>query len=133
SLDQRQGIEANSIAVDEWVAQDIHRVDPTLESRERGREILGSPDFERGDVEAEGLGRCLNWLVKGHGRGQARIMWRWRLGPARFGSYFGGCFSIYRTSSIPAVGLGCCDRCHRLLFRIAHYFLDGQFARHGLD
>src|SRR5262249_40038312 len=22
----------------------------------------------------------------------------------------------YRTSSLPALGLGCCDRCHRLLF-----------------
>ena len=45
------------------------------------------------------------------------VSWRWRLGPARFGSYFGGCFSsIYRTSSMPAFGLGCCDRCHRLLF-----------------
>src|SRR5262245_28909217 len=44
------------------------------------------------------------------------VSWRWRLGPARFGSYFGGCFSsIYRTSSMPAFGLGCCDRCHRLL------------------
>src|SRR6516162_6276829 len=27
-----------------------------------------------------------------------------------------GCFSIYRTSSMPAFGLGCCDCCHRLLF-----------------
>src|SRR5215510_13692108 len=44
------------------------------------------------------------------------VSWRWSLGPARFGSYFGGCFSIYRTSSMPAVGLGCCDCCHRLLF-----------------
>src|SRR5262249_17795749 len=45
------------------------------------------------------------------------VSWRWRLGPARFGSYFGGCFSsIYRTGSMPAFGLGCCDRCHRLLF-----------------
>src|SRR5215468_11458479 len=23
-----------------------------------------------------------------------------------------GCFSIYRTSSMPAFGLGCCDCCH---------------------
>src|SRR5262249_4480974 len=44
------------------------------------------------------------------------VSWGWRLGPARFGSYFGGCFSIYRTISMPAVGLGCCDRCHRLHF-----------------
>ena len=44
------------------------------------------------------------------------VSWRWMLGPARFGSYFGGCFSIYRTSSMPAFGLGCCDCCHRLLF-----------------
>src|SRR5262249_37250578 len=42
--------------------------------------------------------------------------WRWRLGPARFGSYFGGCFSIYRTSSMPAFGLVCWVCCHRLLF-----------------
>jgi len=34
---------------------------------------------------------------------------------------------------MPAFGLGCCDRCHRLLFELAHYFLDGRFARHGLD
>jgi hypothetical protein len=27
-----------------------------------------------------------------------------------------GRFSNYRTSSMPAFGLGCCDRCHRLLF-----------------
>src|SRR5262249_44740005 len=26
-----------------------------------------------------------------------------------------GCFSIYRTSSMPAFGLGCCDCCHGLL------------------
>src|SRR5262245_19789033 len=44
------------------------------------------------------------------------VSWRWRLGPARFGSYFGGCSSIYRTSSMPAFGFGCCDCCHRLLF-----------------
>jgi len=32
-------------------------------------------------------------------RGQGPyVSWRWRLGPARFGSYFGGCFRIYRTS-----------------------------------
>src|SRR5262249_51097554 len=34
------------------------------------------------------------------------VSWRWRLGPARFGSYFGGCFSIYRTSSMPASLIG---------------------------
>src|SRR5215472_18856388 len=26
---------------------------------------------------------------------------------------------------MPAFVLGCCGRCHRLLFRVAHYFLDG--------
>ena len=65
------------------------------------------------------------------------VSWRWRLGPARFGSYFGGCFSIYRTSSMPAFGLGCCDHCHRLLFETAHYFLDGpicaSWSRLGLS
>jgi len=44
------------------------------------------------------------------------VSWRWRLGPARFGSYFGGCFSIYRTSSMPASSVGRCDRCHKLGF-----------------
>src|SRR5262249_18890193 len=53
SLDQRQGIEPTSVAAHEWVAQDIHRVDPTLESRERGREILGSSDFKYRHIQAE--------------------------------------------------------------------------------
>src|SRR5262249_39066757 len=101
SLDQRQGIEANSVAVHEWVGQDIHRVDPTLESRERGREILGSPDFERGDVEAEGLGRCLNLADLQDGGWRLTIM-------ANRGSP--GTPSRNRASRLPARSVDCSDR-----------------------
>src|SRR5262245_9435778 len=67
-------------------------------------------------------------IVGGHnGAGRPVLSWRWRLGPARFGSYFGGWFSIYRTSSMPASGFGCCDRCHGLLFEYPIFF--GRPAR----
>ena len=57
-----------------------------------------------------------------YGRGQARIRWRWRLGPARFGSYrkpHGGVGVLpYPTAraAFHASGLGGCDGRHRLLF-----------------
>jgi len=41
-----------------------------------------------------------------YGAGRPVLSWRWTR----------ACFSIYRTSSMPAFGLGRCDRCHRLLF-----------------
>src|SRR6516162_6589043 len=72
----------------------------------------GIPDCEKSKPR---LGRCTS-AKRSYGAGRPVCVWRWRLGPARFGRYFGGCFSIYRTSSMPAVGLGCCDCCHRLLF-----------------
>src|SRR6516165_6128920 len=72
----------------------------------------GIPDCEKSKPR---LGRCTS-ARRTSGAGGPYVSWRWRLGPARFGSYFGGCFSIYRTSSMPAFGLGCCDCCHRLLF-----------------
>src|SRR5262249_28771742 len=43
----------------EWVAHDIHRVDPALESREGGREILGSSDFKYRHIQAEWSSRRL--------------------------------------------------------------------------
>src|SRR6516164_420119 len=59
SLDQRQGIEANSVAGHEWVAHDIHRVDSAFEIREGGREILGSSDFKYRHIQAEWSSRRL--------------------------------------------------------------------------
>jgi hypothetical protein len=55
------------------------------------------------------------------GAGRPVVM-RWRLGPARFGSYF------YRTSSMPASGLERCDGRHRVTGRVPHYFLDALRA-----
>jgi hypothetical protein len=63
-------------------------------------------------------------IVRGHmaRAGPYRPYHRWRLGPARFGSYRKpvggvGCFRIYRPSSMPSFGLGRCDRRHKLLFQ----------------
>src|SRR5262249_37297953 len=53
------------------------------------------------------------------------LSWRWRLGPARFGSYKtpgGGGFRIYRPSSVRRLQLGSCDCCHRLLFEYPSFF-----------
>src|SRR5262249_58987126 len=73
----------------------------------------GIPNCENQTPASEGVPRRSAVMA----RAGPYVWWRWRLGPARFGSYFGGCFSsIYRTGSMPAFGLGCCDRCHRLLF-----------------
>src|SRR6516165_2767697 len=60
-------------------------------------------------------------------RGQAHMLsWRWRLGPARFGSYKtpggSGCFRIYRPSSVRRFQLGSCDCCHKLLFEDPSFF-----------
>src|SRR5262249_39700460 len=103
SLDQRQGIEANSVAVDEWVAQDIHRVDPTLESRERGREILGSPDFERGDVEAEVLAVASTSLISRTAAGAPGLTIMANLRRP-------GTTSRNRASRLPARSVDCSDR-----------------------
>jgi hypothetical protein len=61
------------------------------------------------------------------GAGRPVLSWRWRLGPARFGSYrkpmgVWGCFRIYRPSSMPRSGLGSCDRRHGLLFEYPSFF-----------
>jgi hypothetical protein len=72
----------------------------------------GIPDCEKSKPR---LGRCTS-AKRRYGAGRPVCVVEVEARPARFGSYFGGCFSIYRTSSMPAFGLGCCDRCHRLLF-----------------
>src|SRR5262249_41768827 len=71
------------------------------------------------------------WRSAALARAGPYVSWRWMLGPARFGSYFGGCFSIYRTSSMPAFGLGCCDCCHRLLFNYPIFFWTAYPPRQG--
>src|SRR5215472_11526132 len=73
STNSRKLCIVGSRSTSDKVLRRTRRVDPTLESRERGREILGSPDFERGDVEAEGLGRCLNLAHLQDGGGRAGI------------------------------------------------------------
>src|SRR5215470_15874138 len=56
--------------------------------------------------------RCIFWTTSDvrwggyNGAGRPVSSWRWRLGPARFGSYrkpmgVWGCFHIYRPSSVP--------------------------------
>ena len=52
---------------------DIKRVRAALERLEGGRDILGSPDFDCGDLEAERAGRCLNLAHLQHGGGIADI------------------------------------------------------------
>src|SRR5215471_6361335 len=66
------------------------------------------------------LGEAQLWRRQAH-----MLSWRWRLGPARFGSYKtpgGGCFRIYRPSSVRRLQLGSCDCCHRLLFEYPSFF-----------
>jgi hypothetical protein len=45
------------VGVQKWVRTDIKRVRAALERPERGRDLLRSPDFERGDLKAE-RARC---------------------------------------------------------------------------
>ena len=52
---------------------DIKCIRAALERLEGGRDILGSPDFECGDLEAERAGRCLNLAHLQHGGGIADI------------------------------------------------------------
>ena len=54
-------------------AHDIKGLGAALERLEGGRDILRSPDFECGDVEAERAGRCLNLAHLQHGDGIADI------------------------------------------------------------
>ena len=48
---------------------DIKRLRAALERLEGGRDILGSPDFQSGDLEAERAGRRLNLAHLQHGSG----------------------------------------------------------------
>ena len=74
------------------------------------------------------LGASQPSAKRSHGAGRPVFIVGWRLGPARFGSYFGGCFSIYRTSSMPASGVVSCDRQSQITLRVAHCFLDALRA-----
>src|SRR5262249_1202198 len=49
------------------IQTDIKGIRAALERVERGRDILGSPDFWRGDFKAERAGRCLNPTRFQHG------------------------------------------------------------------
>ena len=69
---ERQGVDANPVGVHERVDHDIKRVRAPLERLEGGRDILGSPDFDRGDLEAERAGRCLNLTHLQHSRRDCR-------------------------------------------------------------
>ena len=57
----------------ERVGHDIKCIRAALERVEGGRDILRSPDFECGDLEAERAGRCLNLAHLQHGDGIADI------------------------------------------------------------
>src|SRR5215510_2367321 len=68
----------------------------------------------------EAAGQCLEYPLepciraRRYGAGRPVLLLRWRLGPARFGSYgtlwgCGGCFRIYRPCRYDASGLGSCD------------------------
>src|SRR5262249_18541206 len=57
---QRQGADANAVGVHKRVGEDKKRLRAALERLERGRNILRSPDFRCGDIEAERGGRYLN-------------------------------------------------------------------------
>jgi len=72
----------------------------------------GIPDCEKSKPR---LGRCTSAKRSyGAGRPVCVVEVEARACPLR--QLLRGCFSIYRTSSMPAFGLGCCDCCHRLLF-----------------
>ena len=70
---ERQGVDANPVRVCECVATDIKRVRPALERVDRGRDILGSPDFRCDDIEAELAGRCRNLAHLLNGAGKTDI------------------------------------------------------------
>ena len=73
SRGERQGVDANPVGGYERVGTDIKRLRAALERLEGGRDILGSPDFECSDLEAERAGRCLNLAHIQHGGGIADI------------------------------------------------------------
>src|SRR6516162_11610849 len=57
---QRQDIDAKPVAGYERVGHYIECLGAPLERLKGRRDILSTPDFERGDVEAEHLCRCLS-------------------------------------------------------------------------
>ena len=61
------------LVVSERVGTDVKCLRAALERLEGGRDILRSPDFERGDLEAERAGRRLNLAHLQHGGGIADI------------------------------------------------------------
>ena len=61
------------LVVHERVGNDIKCLRAALERLEGGRDILRSPDFECGDIEAKRAGRCLNLAHLQHGVGIADI------------------------------------------------------------
>src|SRR5215471_18065590 len=70
--------------------------------RVASRHILKAPSISKGRAFLDCRDR---WGT--HGAGRPVSSWRWRLGPARFGSYrkpmgVWACFSIYRSSSMTA-------------------------------
>ena len=67
---ERQGVDARVVGVDQGVGTHIERLHAALERPERGRDVLGAPDFEHVDLEAKLAGCCLRLgdLQRGVGR-----------------------------------------------------------------
>ena len=60
SRGEHQGVDASPVGEYEPVASDIKRLRAALERLERGHDVFRATDFERDDIEAERVGRCLN-------------------------------------------------------------------------
>src|SRR5947209_13321486 len=56
SAAEGQAIDANAVGVYERSRGDIKCLDVTVEPLEGGRDIVGSPDFQRSNLKAEGTG-----------------------------------------------------------------------------
>jgi len=72
----------------------------------------GIPDCEKSKPR---LGRCTS-AKRSYGAGRPICVVEVGARACPLRQLLRGCLSIYRTSSMPAFGLGCCDRCHKLLF-----------------
>jgi hypothetical protein len=70
---QRQGVDSSPIDVQERVNNDIKCLGAALESLEGGCDILRSPDFQCGNLEAERADGFLNLDHFQHGDGGINI------------------------------------------------------------
>jgi hypothetical protein len=70
---ERQGVDANPVGVKECVGRDIKCVRMVLQRLKGGHDILRSPDFERGDFEADRAGGRLSRARLKYGIGKADI------------------------------------------------------------